>query len=291
MNSMQKDLTLSPSKSSLAETGLWRRPDLASVSVLAEQFRSARPYPHVVMDRLFSRDRLSDILQESPDIPHEVWKPHYTRLQNKRIVNHLAHMPPALLAYFETVHSPGFVSFLESVTGLAALQPDLTLYGGGLHEARHDGHFEIHVDFQKHPATKLRNALVVITYLNKGWKAGDGGELELWDAFACRPETQVAPLFGRTLIMEQSEIALHGYPRPLVTGSRRALITYFYKHDLQVFERQFENTHYLRRPGLPVDRRLQMALRDYLPKPAVSALRRIRSGLVHRWNRNNAGDS
>lgn len=261
--------------------GLWTRPDPGSVAELAKQFRSARPYPHLVMERLFDPVHLSDILKESPDIRHEAWKPHYTRLQSKRILNSLEDMPPALLAYFETLHSTAFVSFLESLTGLSALQPDLTLYGGGLHEARHDGHFEIHVDFQKHPDTKLRNALVVITYLNEGWQEGDGGELELWDALACKPEVQVAPLFGRTLIMEQSEIALHGYPRPLVTGSRRALITYFYRHDLQVFEQQFENTHYLRRPGLPADRRLQMALRDYLPKPAVSALRRLRSRLVY----------
>lgn len=41
---------------------------------------------------------------------------------------------------------------------------------------------------------------MVITYLNEGWQEGDGGELELWDALACKPEVQVAPLFGRTLI-------------------------------------------------------------------------------------------
>ncbi|MCH4090707.1 2OG-Fe(II) oxygenase [Acetobacter sp.] len=262
--------------------GLWTPPEAASVAEQAKRFRSTRPFPHLVLDNLFDPACLSVILRESPDIPHEVWNPHYTRLQSKRVVNSLEHMPPALLAYFETLHSATFVSFLETLTGLSGLQPDLTLYGGGLHEARHDGHFEIHVDFQKHPVTRLRNALVVITYLNEGWQAGDGGELELWDAFACRSEVQVAPLFGRTLIMEQSEIALHGYPRPLVTGSRRALITYFYKYDLQVFERQFENTHYLRRPGLPADRRLQMVLRDYLPKSAVSALRRLRSNIVYR---------
>ncbi len=273
---------LSAAEYSKIRNSLWTPPDPALTAAYAQQFRSARPYPHLVMDRLFDPAHLSAVLKESPDIRHEAWEPHYTRLQSKRILNNLEDMPPAMLAYFETLHSAAFVSFLETLTGLSGLQPDLTLFGGGLHEARHDGHFEIHVDFQKHPDTKLRNALVVITYLNEGWREGDGGELELWDAFACRPEVQVAPLFGRTLIMEQSEIALHGYPRPLITGSRRALITYFYKHDLQVFERQFESTYYLRRPGLPADRRLQMAIRDYLPKPAVSALRRLRSHFVHR---------
>ncbi|NHN88489.1 2OG-Fe(II) oxygenase [Acetobacter conturbans] len=269
----------------------WNVPSPADITTLNREFREAKPFPYLVLDNLFDRNGLTQILHDTESASELAWEPHYTRLQRKRVARSLPEMPPSLARYFALTHSPDFMNCLEKLTGLSGLQSDASLFGGGLHEADPDGHFEIHLDFQTHPVTRLSNALVVITYLNPDWQEGKGGELELWNAVTRKPEAKVAPLFGRTLIMSQSKIALHGYPRPLASGKRRALITYFYTRDKQDSQKAMYNTHYLRRPGLPLDRHIQMVMRDYLPKPLVTTLRRARSHLVHQWRERKGGSS
>lgn len=262
--------------------GVWRRPDRTALPRLSESFLTAVPFPHIVLDRLFDAGFLESILREAENLPDAGWSPHYTRLQSKRVLNRVRQMPPTMRSYFHLVHSGDFLQFLSDISGLPHLSPDGDLFGGGLHEADGNGHFEVHVDFQKHPVTKMKNALVAITYLNRDWQRGQGGELELWNHRTRTADMSVPPLFGRTLIMSQSSIALHGYPHPLKTGTRRALISYYYVAG----EREGSGvTHYLKRPGLPLDRRIQMIARDCLPRHLVTTLRRLRSHMVDRWRR------
>jgi Rps23 Pro-64 3,4-dihydroxylase Tpa1-like proline 4-hydroxylase len=98
-----------------------------------------------------------------------------------------AQFGPASQLYFGIVNSGWFATLLSQVTGVEDLIPDVTLYGGGLHETRNGGKFGIHRDFDRQRRTGLRNEMVFITYLNKGWKPEWRGALELWDkkSIAC----------------------------------------------------------------------------------------------------------
>ncbi|GBQ28861.1 hypothetical protein AA0472_2824 [Acetobacter estunensis NRIC 0472] len=264
------------------ETWLWGEFSSSILMHLNENFRRAQPFPHISIDGLFSADFLASILEEAHVLPQTSWDPHYTALQKKRQLNRWDAMPPALLSYFTAVKSPDFIQFLEKLTGIAGLQPDIELFGGGLHEASQNGHFQIHVDFQKHPRTQKRNTLAVITYLNPDWQEEDEGSLELWNSSTERPEAFIAPIFGRTLVMEQSPTALHGYPEPVKKGCRRALIAYFYTDNTDsdpLFE--VETTRYLRRSDIPMERRAQMFLREQLPQPMVTGMRKACSRLLH----------
>ncbi|NHO31741.1 2OG-Fe(II) oxygenase [Acetobacter sp. LMG 1636] len=197
-----------------------------------------------------------------------------------------ADLPFSAARYFSLVNAPEFIAFLEAVTGIPSLRPDLTLLGGGVHEAGANGHFEIHVDFQKHPSTGLQNRLAVITYLNTDWTEADGGALELWNMKDNRSGATIPPLLGRTVIMGQSPVAAHGYPEPL-PGSRprRALIAYFYSQPDKPAGAMISTTRYIRRPGMPLSSHLQMTLRDIFPQPIVRSLRQIRSRFTHKRSR------
>ena len=61
------------------------------------------------------------------------------------------------------------------------LLPDPKLFGGGLHESRTGATFAVHRDFNRHRHLGLKNEMVFITYLNKGWDPDWGSGLELWD--------------------------------------------------------------------------------------------------------------
>ncbi|MFT8718443.1 2OG-Fe(II) oxygenase [Acetobacter sp.] len=261
----------------------WCAPSFIDVASACSRYQMAKPFPYLVLDNLFDTNDLQEIIEKIKEVSAQSWEPHYTQLQKKRVIQREADMPCAVAEYFRQVHSAAFCHFLKQVTGEVALVADPELWGGGVHEVDSNGHFEIHVDFQVHPIKRMKNTVVVITYLNPEWEEGDGGELELWDARTRRREVRIAPLFGRTLIMSQSSIALHGYPSPLKSGKRRALISYFYRPAQTSSDPFLTNTHYLRHTGLPLDRQIHMLLRDHLPQPVISALRHVQSRLVHRW--------
>ena len=261
----------------------WCAPSSIDVASACSRYQRAKPFPYLVLDNLFKTVHLQEIIEEIKKVPSQAWEPHYTQLQKKRVLQRIVDMPCAVAEYFRQVHSAAFCHFLEQVTGERALVADPELWGGGVHEVESNGHFEVHVDFQVHPLTRMKNAVVVITYLNPEWEEGNGGELELWDARTRRREVRISPLCGRTLIMSQSSTALHGYPAPLKSGKRRALISYFYRPGPTFADPLLTNTHYLRHAALPLDRQIHMLLRDHLPQPVISAFRQIQSHLVHRW--------
>ena len=81
----------------------------------------------------------------------------------------------------------------------------------------------------------LANALVFITYLNRDWRPEYGGALELWDGKRDKKITEVAPIFGRSILFRHSEQSFHGHPTPLTPPpgrTRRSVCSYYYVNDL-----------------------------------------------------------
>lgn len=203
----------------------------ARVAELRAAFASARPFPHLVIDGLFS-DALLDLVEgEFEQVGFGDWVRYDTGDELKRGTRPAAELGPAAQAYFDAIHRAAFLGFLGDVTGIAGLIPDPTLKGGGLHEIPSGGHFGVHVDFEKHPVTCLDNRLVMITYLNRDWDPAWGGALQLWDAATNRCVRSVEPVFGRTILFAHSSTSLHGHPEPIQAPpgrTRRSIAAYFY---------------------------------------------------------------
>lgn len=196
-------------------------------------FQAALPFPHLAIDGLFSPgllDLIHDEFGPAVDGFRQVATAHETTYRSRKPTD----LGPAAQRYMDLVHSHRFVDFLSRITGVPDLIVDHSLRGGGLHETVRGGRFDVHADFNYHRETMLRNALVVITYLNRDWDPSFGGDLELWDARSRRCVTKVAPLFGRTLIMRHSATAFHGHPDPLAPPdgrTRRSIATYYYVNE------------------------------------------------------------
>jgi len=236
------------------------------------RFESASPFPYLVLDNVFPDHVLTDILQDYQNVDEENWRVFNTPLQSKRNTIFNPKLPDKAKKYFDFVNSVDFLRFLSDLTGTPLLVPDPYLYGGGLHEVGPGGRFDIHVDFQAHPFTTMRNRLVLITYLNPEWVEGDGGELEFWRMEAASSAIQIKPEFGRSVLMSQSEIAAHGYPNPVKAGKiRRALVSYYYTAP-EVGQTPAMTTTYLGYRGQKSMARIQMNLRAMLPAVLTRAL-------------------
>jgi hypothetical protein len=206
---------------------------LADVEVLRERFVSAKPYPHLEIDGLFSGDLLDRIVSEFDEFGEAEWKQLKNEREQTLRLKPGWRMKPASKAYLDLVSSPDFVRFLSSLTGIPALLPDPLLRGGGLHESKQGGHFGLHLDFAKHPVTKLDNRVVMITYLNRDWREDYGGCLEIWDMDNNKCVHKVVPQFGRTIFFAHSDKSLHGHPVPVSAPEgrpRRSIAAYYYSN-------------------------------------------------------------
>lgn len=198
------------------------------------KFASAKPYKHLVFDELFSETLLEQIAEEFKSRRRIDMVTHNNGLEKKKIgTRPNPALGPAAQNYFNAIHSGSFVDFLSDITGIEGLLPDPGLVNGGLHEIPQGGAFAPHVDFAKHPVTRLDNRLVFITYLNRGWHPSYGGGLELWDGTTKTCVETVYPIFGRSVLLYHSSRSWHGHPVPVNTpdgSTRKSVAAYYYSN-------------------------------------------------------------
>lgn len=234
---------------------------------LQMHYLKADPFPHLVFDNLFPTEWLRDVVRNFDCADVVRWRHIKSGLQSRKVSMPGSPLPPTVQEYFNVVNSGPFTRFLSDVTGISDLIPDPALYGGGMHQVQGGGTFEIHVDFEQHPHTLLKNRLVVITYLNEGWTEGDGGELELWRLKPRERATAVQPIFGRTVVMGQSKTAAHGHLQPIREGrTRRSVTAYFYTNDvLPLVTNDLLPTVYIQRKGQSLRQSAELVLRLIVP--------------------------
>lgn len=262
------------------DSDIFDRAALPSLRQLRQQFGAAEPFPHLLLHGLFKREFLERVVADFGINDAGDWLRWDTPDEVKRATRSGAKLGPASQAYFDAVHRGDFIQLLTAITGVEGLLPDPTLFGGGLHEIPDGGRFGVHTDFNKHPVTGLDNRLVMITYLNPGWKPGYGGCLELWDEGQTACLKEINPVLGDTILFAHSERSLHGHPGPVCAPdrrSRRSIATYFYSNGRPdaVADGSYRTTR-LRTPvQLGPWARAATRAKYFLPPVIVDGLKRI----------------
>jgi len=200
----------------------------------AQAYRTAAPYPHVVLDGLFDADLLSDALTEFEAADRSTWHHTVRETERKYSTEDFLHMGPVCRQILSQLNAAPFLEFLGQLTGIEGLIADPHLRGGGLHEICRDGALGVHADFNFYPRLGLYRRLNVLVYLNRDWAEEWGGHLELWDRGGKACVRRIAPLFNRTVIFDTSNFSYHGHPAPLACPSdrsRKSLALYYYTVD------------------------------------------------------------
>ena len=197
---------------------------------LAEPYRSAAPFPHIVLDDFVSADLLSRIIAEWPSTEDKsFFDRSQERLKYQWSRGEIA--SPFIRAFLAEMNSPGVIGFIEGLTGIKKLIPDPYFTGGGLHETKAGGHLSVHADFNVHTGMDLIRRINLLIYLNEDWDEAFGGNLELWDERMEACVERVSPLLGRAVIFNTDADSFHGQPEPLACppdSSRRSVALYYY---------------------------------------------------------------
>jgi hypothetical protein len=199
-------------------------------SFLATVYRTAKPFPHLILHNLFPAERLDGLVREIASLPEEEWVIHDEEHISKANLRSAVDLGENGKRHVSLLHSAEFLYLISEITGIWGLLPDPYLAGSGYHVFSSGGRFDLHADRNFDHNTGLTRRIAMITYLNRDWRNEYGGQLELWATDASHCEQVVEPDFNTTILFEVGEHNFHGV-RPVQppTGVfRRSFATYFH---------------------------------------------------------------
>jgi Rps23 Pro-64 3,4-dihydroxylase Tpa1-like proline 4-hydroxylase len=264
---------------------------LEKMNALAQQsetYRSARPFPHIVIDDFLRPDVIRELVNDFPGPGDHAWLKYRAPAEKDKLqsTSELS-MPNSIRSMIGAFNSSTFVKFLEQLTGIEGIIPDPHLYGGGMHQTMRGGHLKMHIDYNLHQKWQLERRLNLIIYLNEGWKEEWGGALELWDSNRGTKEmtqcvTKAYPVANRVVIFSTTQDSWHGHPDPLNCPegvSRKSIALYYYTNGRpsEAIE-PAHNTIFKERPGEDFKYvTWKDAARDIIPPIFLKAVRRVKN--------------
>lgn len=198
------------------------------VDKLKEEWRSANPFPHVVINNFLVNP--SVVEQQFPVATWAEYVPLGDSYQrNKFSCSSISSIPRDIANVLRGLNEPTFLNVLEVITGIKGLIPDPYFEGGGLHLSTGGGILAPHTDFHIYARLNLYRRLNLIIYFNNEWSAGDGGELELLLPQSKSAHRLIEPLMNRAVLFETNDKSVHGFTNPVREGIlRRSLALYYY---------------------------------------------------------------
>ncbi|MGA8150506.1 MAG: 2OG-Fe(II) oxygenase [Terriglobales bacterium] len=199
---------------------------------LSKQYAVNKPLPHILIRGFLDAGIANAMAEEFPSTQSQAWIQYKHPNERKLGLVRREVFPTTLGEIVDELNSPKFVSWLSQLTGIPDLIADSSLDGGGLHQSTQGGFLNLHTDFSHHHHHKnWKRRINLILYLNPGWQAGWGGDIEFWDAGMQNCMVKYPPILNHALIFNTDERFFHGFPEPVKCPegeSRKSLALYYY---------------------------------------------------------------
>jgi len=182
------------------------------------------PFPHLVVDGLWSEWIVEAVAGEFPQAWHPGWRRYDGEHERKLEGSDPTMWGTATQGMIARLLDPEWCDELGEAFGITGLVGDTI--GGGYHSISCGGRLDVHTDFSVHPTSGLYRRLNCLVYLNRSWRPEHGGALELHDADGLA--VTVEPFGGRTAIFATSATSWHGHPVPWAGPSPRKSVAAYY---------------------------------------------------------------
>ena len=198
---------------------------------LRQSYIQARPYPHLVIDDLFTLEILERLVAEFPQAENRDWLIWDTKHELKTISRGIDRLSTFTQMFCLWLNCRDVIEAIESIVGINNLVGDPLFHGAGLHEMYRNGWLEMHADYTRHYSLPLMRRFNLLIYLNQDWNRSWGGELVLQDPKDRNNRASYAPYFNRTIIFPTTSRTLHGVPNEIscpLNRSRKLLSIYYW---------------------------------------------------------------
>lgn len=187
---------------------------IQNVKILNNEFISAKPFEHVIIDEFFNTKFAEQLEQNFPSENNINWCQYNNPIEKKFALNNFENLE--LYNYlFNILQNDKFIMLMSEICEIADLEKDPYLHGAGLHFHKRHGKLDMHLDYNIHPISGKERRINLIIYLNKNWLEKYKGDLQLWNSEFTNVQKKIYPIFNRAVIFKTSDISYHGIPDPI----------------------------------------------------------------------------
>jgi Rps23 Pro-64 3,4-dihydroxylase Tpa1-like proline 4-hydroxylase len=179
------------------------------------------------------------------------------------------------------------VALLTEITGIQFLQPDESLYAGGLSMMMKGHYANPHLD-NSHDRNRVNyRVLNLLYYVTPDWKEGYGGDLELWDKGLRQENRVIHNQFNRLVVMATHHSSWHSVT-PILEKAHRCCVSNYYFSPVPLAAQDYFHVSTFR--GRPGKTMTDLALRaDVLVRSGIRKV--FRKGIIknpHMYKKNSA---
>lgn len=205
-----------------------------NIESLNLSFRTAKPFPHLVIDNFLNTSYATKIVDGFPT-DYKKWYHYNNPLEVKYTFDKINEFEPEIQNLFYIFSTSQITELFSKISGIHNLEYDPYLHGAGLHVHPRNGRLGLHLDYEKHPHLQEKERrLNIIFFLNKEWSSSWKGDNQLWsDDLSYFVSTQVK--FNRALIFQTDDTSWHGMPDKIMCPENyfRKSFAYYYISPLQ----------------------------------------------------------
>jgi len=218
---------------------------------LRREWESSSPVRHFVLDDVLPSDELRDIYARVP--PTSALARKQSLREHKWVGVQIDKYDPAVGECLLAFQEPEVVAAISRITGLAALEPDPSLYASGISVMEHDDFLNPHLDNSHDGDQRKYRALNLLYYASPGWTMENGGNLELWTTALDVPRV-VESRFNRLVVMLTNDASWHSVQRVTAREPRVCFSNYYFS-ELSPADHAYRNvTSFRGRPEEPLKR-------------------------------------
>lgn len=168
---------------------------------------------------------------------------------------------------------PKIIKIISDICNLNDLEPDASLYAGGLSLMTKDNFLNPHLDNSHDANRKQWRVLNLLYYVSPNWKTENGGHLELWPDWPKENPIQIESKFNRLVVMATHQDSWHSVNKVTVDQDRCCISNYYFSQKPLKAEDKFHVTNYRGRPNetlkniiLTLDGKARMLVRKVFKK-------------------------
>ncbi len=194
---------------------------------LCEQFISAQPFRHIVIDDFLDETFARSLLDNFPVFNEKLAINENGEVGGKAVHEKISSLGPVWQKLDTLVAGEDFRTMISDITNVPELKFDPEYFGGGTHENQHGQGLNPHVDFNFHPVSRQHRRLNLILYLCPDWQKTWGGSIQLHRDPYKPPSVDeivaVTPAFNRCVVFETNDHSWHGFERIDLPEDKREL--------------------------------------------------------------------
>lgn len=180
---------------------------------------------HFVVDELLTEEMALAIYDAFPRNAEGFFDRQSFR-EKKKTLTDLANHPSILSAVTYAMQDPSVVAKVAELVGLDHIQPDPSLYAGGLSMMFKGDFLNPHIDNSHDGTRNLYRRLNLLYYVSPDWALEKGGNFELWDHQVKQQKTVVSG-FNRLVVMETNKDSWHSVS-PVTSEAPRCCVSNYY---------------------------------------------------------------